>query len=385
MPQPFPRSEFEARCAKAQAAMAREGIAAMLLTSEPDLRYFTGFLTRFWESHTRPWFLLVPASGKPVAVIPTIGAELMAQSWLSDIRTWTSPDYDDDGVTLLAKTIRELVPDGARLGVPLGRETALRMPPADWDRLCALIEDRPRCDVSALLRTQQEVKSPAEIALIRETCAIAGRAYARVPELLTPGVTLAQVFRRFQMLLLEEGADWVSYLAGGAARGGYGDVISPADDRPLAAGDLLMLDTGAVRQGYFCDYDRNWAVGHATPEVQDAHRRLHDAALAGFEAARPGATCADLHRTIVGALGQDPGGRVGHGLGMRLTEWPSLIPADNTVLRPGMVLTLEPWQPLGPGRMLVHEENIVIGENGAEWLSPLAPREIPVIDWPMIR
>ena len=49
----------------------------------------------------------------------------------------------------------------------------------------------------------------------------------------------------------------------------------------------------------------------------------------------------------------------------------------------GMVLTLEPSLPLGPGRMLVHEENIVIGESGAEWLSPPAPRDIPVIDWPV--
>ncbi len=149
MPQTFPRSELETRCASAQAAMAREGIAAMLLTSEPDLRYFTGFLTRFWESHTRPWFLLVPAHGMPVAVIPAIGAELMAQSWLTDIRTWISPDYRDDGVSLLAEAIRELVPSGEALGVPLGRETALRMPPADWERLCTLIVDRPRRDVSA--------------------------------------------------------------------------------------------------------------------------------------------------------------------------------------------------------------------------------------------
>jgi len=54
---------------------------------------------------------------------------------------------------------------------------------------------------------------------------------------------------------------------------------------------------------------------------------------------------------------------------MQLTEWPSLVPDDQTVLTPGMVLTLEPGVALPGGRIMVHEENIVIRENGAEFLS----------------
>jgi Xaa-Pro aminopeptidase len=72
-------------------------------------------------------------------------------------------------------------------------------------------------------------------------------------------------------------------------------------------------------------------------------------------------------------------GRMGHGLGMRLTEWPSLMPGDGTVLEPGMVITLEPGFAFAPGRMLVHEEDIVIRERGAELLTPRAPRDLPVI------
>ena len=100
------------------------GLAALLLTSEPDVRYFTGFLTRFWESPTRPWFLVLPATGAPVAVIPAIGADLMGQSWITDIRSWDAPDYADDGVGLLAETLVELVPPGGRIGVPMGRESS---------------------------------------------------------------------------------------------------------------------------------------------------------------------------------------------------------------------------------------------------------------------
>ena len=72
-------------------------------------------------------------------------------------------------------------------------------------------------------------------------------------------------------------------------------------------------------------------------------------------------------------------GRLGHGLGMRLTEWPSLIPDDDTVLEAGMVLTLEPGLEIAPGCMQVHEENIVVRADGAEWLTRRAPEQLPVI------
>ncbi|MFP3548831.1 M24 family metallopeptidase, partial [Rhizobium sp. SIMBA_035] len=69
----------------------------------------------------------------------------------------------------------------------------------------------------------------------------------------------------------------------------------------------------------------------------------------------------------------------GHGLGLTLTEWPSFTPKDNTPLRAGMVLTLEPGAILRPGCIMVHEENIVLRERGAELLSPRAPAELPEI------
>ena len=65
----FPVEEFERRTAKAQAMMVGAGLGALLLTTEPEVRYFTGYLTQFWQSPTRPWFVIVPAAGKPVAVL----------------------------------------------------------------------------------------------------------------------------------------------------------------------------------------------------------------------------------------------------------------------------------------------------------------------------
>ncbi|UOA26280.1 Xaa-Pro peptidase family protein [Pseudosulfitobacter sp. DSM 107133] len=363
----FAPEEYRARLHRAQAMMAREGLAALLLTTEPEVRYFTGFLTRFWESPARPWFLIVPASGDPVAVIPSIGAHLMGQSWISDIRTWRSPQPGDDGISLLRDALAEV---GGPIGVPSGPETHLRMPLDTWAALQSAVRFR---DDAGIMRRLRLIKSDAEIDRIATICQIANAAFDRVPEVIGAGLPLSEVFRRFQILLLTEGADWVPYLAGAAGQGGYGDVISPATDAPLMDGDVLMLDTGAVRAGYFCDFDRNFAVGNVDQAARDANARLIEATEAGFEAAQAGATAADLFhamdRVVTGGAGGSDAGRLGHGLGMQLTEWPSLIAADHTVLEPGMVLTLEPGIALAPGRILVHEENIVITADGPQWLS----------------
>ena len=78
----FPDSEFVTRTKHAQAAMAEQDLTGILSMTEPEVRYFTGFHTLFWQSPTRPWFVFVPIEGKPIALIPEIGAELMRLSWL---------------------------------------------------------------------------------------------------------------------------------------------------------------------------------------------------------------------------------------------------------------------------------------------------------------
>jgi Xaa-Pro aminopeptidase len=366
----FPASEYKARTARAQAMMADRGIDALLLTTEPEVRYFTGYLTRFWESPARPWFLVVPASRDPVAVIPTIGAALMGRTWIKDIRTWRSPNYHDDGVGLLATTLREL--GAAKVATPMGLETHLRMPLDNFEMLQKTIGSKIISD-GGIIPALRTIKSNAEIAAIQTACDVANRAFARVPKIAGVGVPLSTVFRKFQMLCLDEGADFVPYLAGGAGQGGYDDVISPASSVPLLDGDILMLDTGLTVNGYFCDFDRNFAVGSVTDASQAAHGKLIGAVNAAMDIAKPGATAAQLFHAmddiVTGGAGGSDTGRLGHGLGMQLTEWPSLIPVDQTVLVEGMVLTLEPGIDVGGGKMLVHEENIVVTDTGARFLS----------------
>ena len=382
-PRGFPAEEFQARVQKAQHAMAEAELSALLLTTEPEVRYFSGFLTRFWESPTRPWFLIIPASGEPIAVIPSIGAALMAKTWIKDIRTWRSPDLDDDGVSLLADSLREMVGKSGTVGLPMGHETHLRMPLTDYQRLSKKLAPIRLQDDAGIIRSLRLIKSDAEIEKIKTACSIADRAFARVPEIAIAGCPLDDVFRCFQILCLGEGADWVPYLAGAAAPGGYDDVISPATHQPLKKGDVLMLDTGLVWDGYFCDFDRNFAIGQADPIVEDGHHRLIEAINAAMTIAKPGTTAAELFSTmdniLTGGAGGSDAGRLGHGLGMQLTEWPSLIPTEHTPLQEGMVLTLEPGITLNNGRILVHEEDIVIQKEGASFLSTPAARKLTVI------
>ena len=380
----FPPAEFAARTDRAQALMAREGLAGLLLTTEADLRYFSGFHTLFWQSPTRPWFLFVPAAGKPVAIIPEIGADLMHRTWLDDIRTWSAPAPDDDGISLLTELLAPLAGKAARIGVMMGHETHLRMPLADWERLIAGLPGLRIADATGLVQGLRMVKSPAEIDKIAHICAIGSASFARVPDLVAEGMPLEEVFRAFRREALAQGADDAPYLVGGADRGGYRDVISPPTRKPLQRGDILMLDTGLTWDGYFCDFDRNWAVSHADDTARRAYDVLWRATEAGIAAARPGATCRDLFHAMSAVIAEMDAsggdiGRLGHGLGMQLTEQPSHAAFDTTELRENMVLTLEPSLSYGDGLMMVHEEDIVVTPEGGRLLTARAAPGLPVI------
>lgn len=380
----FPVAEFETRTRKAQALMTESGLLGILLMTEPEVRYFSGFQTLFWQSPTRSWFLFVPAEGKPVAIIPEIGAALMRQSWIEDIRTWSAPTPDDDGISLLNELLSPLARRKARIGILKGHETSLRMPLGDWERLVAGLPGLEFADATAIVHGLRMVKSPAEIEKLAHVCALGSAVFERVPEIVVEGQPLEETFRAFRREALALGCDDIPYLVGAASEGGYLDVISPPSRRPLQPGDVLMMDSGCTWDGYFCDFDRNWAIARANDPARRAYDVLWRATEAGLEAARPGNTACDLFnamRKVITEVDDSDGdvGRLGHGLGMQLTERPSHAPFDDTVLEENMVLTLEPSLSYGDGLMMVHEENIVVRKGGAELLTRRAASELPVI------
>ncbi|MDG2428312.1 MAG: Xaa-Pro peptidase family protein [Acidimicrobiales bacterium] len=384
----FPDSEFEARAAGAQALMADLGLDVLLVCTEPEVRYLTGFHTPFWQSPTRPWFVVLPAEGRPVAVIPSIGASAMNATWVNDIRTWPSPRPSDDGLGLLVETLAELVGqtssnENVSIGLPMGHETHVRMPLADLDVLRERVAPARFVDATEVVRTLRMVKSDREIAKMAHICDVVSGAFEGLGELLSIGMTEREAFKSFRIDLLQRGADDVPYLVG-ASGPGFDDIIKQPSDRVIERGDLLMFDTGSLYDGYSSDFDRYVAFGRAGADAQRAYSTVWAATEAGLAAARPGATTSDLWRAMAdvldagGSLGNSVG-RLGHGLGMQVTEWPSNTADDNTVLQEGMVLTLEPGLTWAPGRMMVHEENFVVRADGPEMLSRRASSELPIL------
>lgn len=356
----------------------------MLLTTEANFRYFTGFQSQFWESPTRPWFVVVPQAGKPIAVIPEIGAVGLASTWVEDIRTWPSPRPEDDGVSLLAETLSEVATRFGRVGAMLGQESHLRMPAANFAQLGQLLGGTEIADCNKLMKGLRNVKSAEEIAKIRYICQLTSRGFEHLPQLLRVGETERQNCQRFRIDLLKRGADRSPYLMAASGQGGYDNIIVGPTDRILEAGDIMVIDTGTTYDGYFCDFDRNFAFVHADDASRRAYEVIYQATDVGFAIAKPGMTTSDIWRAMWdvlekgGALSNDVG-RLGHGLGMQLTEQPSITPTDNTPLQPGMIITLEPGMTFAPGKQMVHEENIVITQNGAELLTRRASPELPIV------
>lgn len=360
--------------------MARNKFDALLCTTPANIRYFTGFDTQFWESPTRPWFVIVPLAGGPTAVIPEVGASVMARTWVRDIRTWPAPRPDDDGTTLLAAALSDVPRRFGRIGAELGREMSLRMPVTQFLELRSLASSE-LADGSPCLWEIRMVKTDAEIERIRRICRIAGDAYTALRDRVHIGDTERDACRRLRADLVERGADATPYLAGVSGPGGVPQIISAPCDRRLEEGDLLFIDTGSTCDGYFCDFDRNYAVGDVPGAAKRAQQTVWDATEAGIKAARPGATAEDLWRSMAGVLSaggtlRNNVGRLGHGLGLQLTEPPSNISRDATVLQAGMVLTIEPGMEYAPGKMIVHEEDLVITADGCELLTQRAPRDL---------
>ncbi|MBT6656378.1 MAG: aminopeptidase P family protein [Proteobacteria bacterium] len=379
----FSQTEFEARTGLTQQLMHAANLDAILVTTEAEIRYYTGFHTQFFESPTRPWFLVIPAEGKPIAVIPAIGETGMCATWIDDVHTWPSPRPSDDGISLLTNVIDTLSSRFGRVGMTLGPESILRMPAADAQTLAQNLSSDV-VDCAELLLQQRFVKSPAEIEKIRHVCQITSGAFETLPRFAEIGHSELDITKRMRIDLLERGADNTPFMVAGSGPGGYDSIIMGPTSRIPESGDVLIIDTGTVFDGYFCDFDRNFGFRHVADDTARANDAIHQALDAGFEAARPGAKMRDVWSAMwkimedAGALGNSIG-RMGHGLGMLLTEWPSVHPDDQRVLEPGVVMTLEPGMTFDPGRQLVHEENIVITEDGAEYLTRRAPPEIPVI------
>ena len=379
----FADEEFENRTLRAQEIMHEYELDGILLTTPQNIRYFTGYDSQFWESPTRPWFVIVPLSGKPIAIVPEIGESEFKKTWLDEIQTWPSPRPEDEGVSLLKSNLENVKKTFGQIGLELGSEMALRMPIIDFLKLKEVVSTN-LVDGSNAIWDMRMIKTNEELKKIKFVCSIASDAYNALPSTLSIGNTEREAVHKLKIDILNRGADSVPFMPGISGQGGVSQIVCGPTDRILEDGDILFIDTGSTFDGYFCDFDRNYAFGRVASDVEKVYQILWQATEIGIKKAIPGATTNDIFNAMNKVI-QDGGtignnvGRLGHGLGLQLTEPPSHRLGEKTVIKENMVLTIEPAMEYAPGKMIVHEENIVIQQDGAELITKRAPKEIPVI------
>jgi|TARA_B110000116_G_C16760827_1_gene548315 Xaa-Pro aminopeptidase len=380
----FNKIEYQKRVKDLQVNMQNNNIDLTLITSPHNFRYFTGLDSYFWESPTRPWFLLISQNKNPVAIIPSIGKTALQKTWIKEIKTWPSPQPKDEGVSELKKYISKVLPNKGNIGCELGLESHLRMSINDFDYLRNSLSNLKFIDASIIIWKQRIIKSQNEIKKIKEIILIASKVFDNFQNQINIGMTEIEICKIFKKELINEGADHTLYMSCSSGNGGYDQIICDPSDKIIQKGDIMVIDTGTTLDGYFCDFNRNYGFGSISKESINAYNYLWEATERTLDKLRPGISCAEIYESLFDVL-KNTGlqsnnvGRMGHGLGLQLTEPPSIMKKDKSVLEENMIITIEPSLEYSPGKMLVHEENVLITKGGYELLSSRTPKKLPIV------
>jgi Xaa-Pro aminopeptidase len=379
----FSNEEFEIRLERAQELLYKNKLDALLITIPSNLRYFTGIDTNFWESPTRSWFLVVPLFGNPIAIIPEIGEKLFKKTFIKDIHTWPSPNLKGDDISPLKSLLETLPSRFGAIGAELGKEMSIRMPTIDFN----LLQDNFKFDIvdgASLIWALRSVKTLNEIKKIEKVAQIVSEVFCVLPTFISASDSERDVAKKVKKEILKGGVDSIPYLPVISGRGGVSQIIGNPTDKLISSGDFLFIDTGSTFDGYFCDFDRNFAIGTASDELKRTNEILWHATEEGIKNLVPGAKTQDVWKKINKKI-EDFGfmvkgeGRYGHGVGLQLTEPPSISSFDNTIIQENMVLTIEPSMEYKPGKIIVHEENIYVSKDGPILLTKRAPKDLPLI------
>jgi Xaa-Pro aminopeptidase len=230
----------------------------------------------------------------------------------------------------------------------------------------------------------REIKDADEVAAMREAAAVVDRALARVLDAGIVGRTERAVAFSLLEAMLDEGATEPSFptIVASGPRGARPHHV-PGPDR-IPAGTLVVIDMGAVVDGYCSDMTRTVATGPLPPRLEEIYALCLRAQEAALDAARADMPAKDLDavaRTVIaeGGYGEHFGHGLGHGVGLVIHERPGVRPEGTEVLRAGMAITIEPGIYLeGEGGVRI-EDLVVLGEDGFERLST-TPKDLRIVE-----
>ncbi len=379
----FPKEEYLKRLDNIHKKLENENIDAIVITSPANFRYFSGLDSNFWESPTRPWFLIISKNGKIKALVPSIGLSAIESTFIKDIEVWQSPNPKDEGTSLLKKIIKTF-PKNSNIGFELGMETYLRMSVKEFLKIKKDLQEYNFIDSTNIVWSLRKIKSDLEIKNIEKICSITSKVFNNLINKISLGMSEREIATIFKKDLMNNGVDYIMYLSCASGINGYNQIICNPSEKKIGDGDILIIDTGSTLNGYYCDFDRNFGFGNINQKSLDAYNKLWDATEKTLEIIKPGISCKEVYESLSKNLFssnfKSNVGRMGHGFGLQLTEPPSIMIDDNTILEKNMILALEPSIEIENDLMLVHEENILITQNGNRLLTSRTPKELPVIN-----
>jgi Xaa-Pro aminopeptidase len=349
------------RRARLRAAMADQGVDALVLLGNSNVSYSTGATWPLGDAGRanieRPVAVVLLDDESPHLFTPfrdDAAAELeLAPDHLH------GPVYldFDEGVEVFTRLLVDLVP--ASDSVAVDDLTA-----AMHRSHHLLFTDWPPRSATDVVGPARMIKTPDELACLRHVLWITEQAMADVQSHLAPGMRQTDLTARFLHRIFELGADanildpiWqvMPERQSDLPWTVHGDIACPllTTERELVEGDVLWVDTGIIRGGYHSDFGRTWIVGkQPTARQQAQYHRWREINEAVTEVTRAGATGADLTRAAMAVCGGArpwmPHFYIGHGLGLDSAEMP-FVGTDlgddfdgGLVLAAGMVLVVEP-------------------------------------------
>lgn len=362
------------RIERLAAALKQGGMDALAVVPGANLRYLAGLDMHMNERLTVAFF---PAEGQPAMVLPAL-EQPRAQAQASfPIRFY--PWTDSEGPQgALQRAADDLGLDGKRLGAEY---TAMRL-----IELRGIEQAAPEVvvgDATDILASLRMAKDADELAAMRKAVAIVEDALRAAIGHIRVGMTereLADIWEG-AMRAAGSGPSFTTIIASGphAANPHHSNT-----ERAFQLGDLIIMDGGALHDGYASDITRTVALGQPSAEARRIYELVQAANAAGRAAARPGASGDAVDRAaraVIEAGGYGPQfvHRTGHGLGLEVHEPPYMVAGNTAPLAPGMTFTVEPGIYVGGLCGVRIEDNVVITADGAESLTSFA-RDLIVIE-----
>jgi Xaa-Pro aminopeptidase len=356
------------RIASLRDQMAATAVQLTAVAPTDNLRYLLGFSPRGDE---RACMLLV--SGHAAAfVMPSLNAEQTASEApeLGLIR-WS----DDAGpAAALATALDKTDASAANVAVD---------PEMRADHLLLLQNALPSAvmsDATSVFGPLREAKDAIELEALQLAANVADTAMLAGFAALRPGATELEIAEIIAQTFGANGSPTEFGIVGGGPNGAFPH--HHTGPRRLQTGDAVVIDIGGRLGSYVSDITRMAFIGEPTERYREIHSIVEAAVVAGLDASRPGATCADVDAAARGVI-EDAGygeyfvHRTGHGLGLSGHEPPWIMRGNGAELRPGVVHSIEPGIYL-PGEFGVRLEEIVhVTDSGCERFSAL-PREVHI-------